>query len=560
MAWRTAGVSVLIAFLLGTACAPSPAPGTDASSAVRPTAERKRITAALLTGDLTTLLGTSGAEDDIEYLVHAGLAQLDLKGAPQPQIAESIPSVENGLWKVLADGRMETTWKIRSGARWHDGTPVTAQDLAFGTRLAGDPDLPYRTDPGWASVDDVTVVDATTVTIRWKGIYILADRMFGRPYQLLPRHLLERSYEQDKERFEIWPYWTSEFVGAGPFKVRELVRGSYLLLDAFDGYALGRPKVDEVELRFIPDVNTLSANVLAGAVDFTIGNPNTVAPDEVTQLQESWPHGKVVVTNPISDNYGMFPQQLNPSLPALRDPRFRKALLHALDREAMNQAIMGGLSAVSHTHAVPALPDFEQIQAAAVQYGYDPRRSAELLEEMGYRRGSGVWEDATGRRVAFEHWSPAGGVQGRSALVATDFWKVAGLDVQHVTLGPRIEASARAEHPGVLTSSAGGDYSAIWRYFHSSFSPVRENSYAGSNRGRFMLQQQDALLERWYSTVPQQERTQALREVTRYQTENAIWMGYMYNPQLSMISNRLRDVAPSSYSNKTFDAHLWDIV
>jgi len=75
-----------------------------------------------------------------------------------------------------------------------------------------------------------------------------------------------------------------------------------------------------------------------------------------------------------------------------------------------------------------------------------------------------------------------------------------------------------------------------------------------------MLQQQDALLERWYSTVPQQERTQALREVTRYQTENAIWMGYMYNPQLSMISNRLRDVAPSSYSNKTFDAHLWDIV
>jgi ABC-type transport system substrate-binding protein len=182
------------------------------------------------------------------------------------------------------------------------------------------------------------------------------------------------------------------------------------------------------------------------------------------------------------------------------------------------------------------------------------------MEEIGYRRGgSGFWEDVIGRRAAFEHWAPAGGVQGRSALVATDFWRVAGLDVTQVTLGPRVENSVRAEHPGILTSSAGGDYSAVWRYFHSSFSPVRENGYAGSNRGRYMLPDQDVLLERWYSTVPQRERTEALRHVTRYQTENAIWMGYMYNPQLSMISNRLKDVAPSSYSNKTFDAHVWDI-
>ena len=560
MSWKTIAVVALILASLLSGCTPSPSANTEVGAADRSAPAKKRAVGALLTGDLATLLGTSGAEDDIEYLVHAGLAQLDLRGAPQPQIAEAVPSVEHGTWKVLADGRMETTWRIRSDARWHDGTPVTAQDIEFGARVAGDPQLPYRTDPGWSSVDQVTVVDSQTVTITWNGIYILADRMFARPYQILPRHLLERLYEQEKERFDVWPYWTDDFVGAGPFKVRELVRGSHLLLDAFDGYVLGRPRLDEIEIRFIPDVNTLMANMLASAVDVTIGNPNTVAPDEVAQFQQTWPNGKVVSAEPLSDNYGMFPQQLNPSLPALLDPRFRKALLYALDREGMNQAIMGGLGAVSHTHAVPALPDFEQIQGSAVRYGYDVRRSAELLEEAGYRRGAGgLWEDAAGHRVAFEHWAPTGGVQGRSALVATDFWRAAGLSVEHVTLPATIEARRRAEQPGILTSSAGGDYSAIWRYFHSSFAPVAENRYTGSNRARYMLPEQDALLERWYSTVPLQERAQALQAVTRYQTENAIWMGYMYNPQLSLISNRLRDVAPSSYSNKTYDAHRWDL-
>jgi len=57
------------------------------------------------------------------------------------QLAEAAPSVENGLWKLMPDGRMETTWRIRQGAQWHDGTPFTTQDLRFTADIVRDPEL-----------------------------------------------------------------------------------------------------------------------------------------------------------------------------------------------------------------------------------------------------------------------------------------------------------------------------------------------------------------------------------------------------------------------------------
>ena len=60
-----------------------------------------------------------------------GLTVKDHQGLLHPTLGDALPSVENGLWKVFADGRMETTYPIRAGAQWHDGTPLTGDDLAF---------------------------------------------------------------------------------------------------------------------------------------------------------------------------------------------------------------------------------------------------------------------------------------------------------------------------------------------------------------------------------------------------------------------------------------------
>src|SRR4051812_49217214 len=77
--------------------------------------------------------------DEVENLVNAGLARLDNSGDLVPELAEAVPSLENGLWVVLPGGRMETTWKIRQNARWHDGVPITVDDLIFTAMVGRDP-------------------------------------------------------------------------------------------------------------------------------------------------------------------------------------------------------------------------------------------------------------------------------------------------------------------------------------------------------------------------------------------------------------------------------------
>lgn len=147
---RLASWAALGAFVVGCA-APQPGPGVSraGSQQAGPTSLKRFIVA--VAADLPTmngrlnwpLPGTSSLDD----LVTAGLAKPDPEKVLRPQLAEAVPSVENGFWRVFPDGRMETTWRLASGARWHDGRPVTTDDLRFTMVLAGDKTLAEYFDP-----------------------------------------------------------------------------------------------------------------------------------------------------------------------------------------------------------------------------------------------------------------------------------------------------------------------------------------------------------------------------------------------------------------------------
>ena len=180
-----------------------------------------------------------------------------------PQLADTVPTLENGLWRTLPDNTMETRLTIRSGTVWHDGTPVTTRDILFSDEVYLDKELPQTILTPRTYVDRMVAVDDRTISVLWKQPYIQADAMFTPVMALpLPKHILERSLVEDKANFLDLPYWTTEFVGTGAFRLRELVRGSHLKLEANDHYVLGRPRIDVIEVRFIPDLNTLVANIV----------------------------------------------------------------------------------------------------------------------------------------------------------------------------------------------------------------------------------------------------------------------------------------------------------
>src|SRR5579871_5332088 len=258
-------LTVLVA---GCASAGSNAPGASVSPVATSSAHvPARITAAILANPpllfrpfLTP--ASLGQTTDLSDLMLVGLTNADNHDQRQPVFAEAVPTLDNGLWTVNDDGAMTVTWHIRPGSQWHDGEPMTSADMVFTFLLDRDPAFPELRATAAGLVDHVDAPDPSTVTVTWKSSYIYANRMFTTGADgfatPLPSHLLEQPYRDSKDTFRQLSYWSADYVGNGPFKVKEFVPDNHVTVSANDHYILGRPKIDEIEVRFIPDANTLT--------------------------------------------------------------------------------------------------------------------------------------------------------------------------------------------------------------------------------------------------------------------------------------------------------------
>src|SRR5439155_1789655 len=117
--------------------------------------------------------GTNGTTPS--YIFHAGLSLYDAQGNTQPHLASKIPSLDDGDWVVFPDGRMEVTWKLRPGTRWHDGTALQAEDFVLGVKMIMDAELPLRKPPGGGFIAEAVAPDPETLVVRWKQPYILPN-------------------------------------------------------------------------------------------------------------------------------------------------------------------------------------------------------------------------------------------------------------------------------------------------------------------------------------------------------------------------------------------------
>ena len=314
MRFRRLSIACVFSAVLLSACSPPGlAPAGGGSQDVSQPAAKKRIVAGLrgdppiLGSKLYSTAGSSGGPTEIERLMTVGLTIRDDRTELRPILAEAVPTTENGAWQVFPDGRMVTTWKIRPGAAWHDDTPFTSADLVFTARVVMDGELTEFKDSAFNSIDSVQAPDPLTVVVNWKRPFIYANTIFLLPQ---PKHLLEETYLQSKDAYRSMTYWTDDYVGAGPFKLREFIRGDHVTLVANDAFVLGRPRVDEVEIRFVPNVNALAAHILAGSIDMTL-EQDTMSADTVAQMLSSgWP-GRAV--QHMDDPIGAWPQFMDPS-------------------------------------------------------------------------------------------------------------------------------------------------------------------------------------------------------------------------------------------------------
>ena len=194
-------------------------------------------------------------------------------------------------------------------------------------------------------ISKIETPDDRTIVIHWNDLYNEAYAIQYTHVRAFPRHLLLDAFSAgDMKAFANLPFWNKNFVGAGAFRVVEWDGGSRMELEAFNDFALGRPKIDRMTFKTVEDTNTNLAAVLAGEVDFCMRS--TISFDGAMILREQWEkQGKGKdLTSPASWTW----LNLSRDNPLFSDVRVRRALLHAIDRDAMAQNIFKGEEVVSH--------------------------------------------------------------------------------------------------------------------------------------------------------------------------------------------------------------------
>ncbi len=511
--------------------------------------------------DSITLGGGSGARE-LANIFNQHLVAITSDGSATPRLLTQLPSFDSGTWRVLPDGRMETTYRLRSDVVWHDGTPFTANDVAFSLQVNRDPEVPNSNQDAVRLVDRWEVTDQSTIVVTWRESYPFADRMEHRDLYPLPRHLLEQSYTQgSKEAFLAQPYFNAEYIGLGPFRINRWESGSHIDFAAFDRYFLGRPKLDAIRVQFIPDLNTMLANLNAKAIQVMMTLGGVPEFDAMMAIKRDWEASRygTVLMDPISYRFAE-PQKYHSPQPAdLTDPRVRRALLLAIDREPLARTIFGEFGIVADSWVHPTFGNYRLLQDTITRLPHDPRQASALMAEAGWQRGADGVLEKGGMKFNLTMRDTDGE---RDSLIIASNWKEIGVIGSHEqrTAAALRDREDRATFTGVDISSNPMGAAAVIRRTATYNIPTAQNRWTGTNRGGYSNPAWDELDLRMLNSLQESQRVDVERELLRIAMAELPVMPLYFRWDLVPVGNGLKGPVPNTgVAHRGFILHTWNV-
>ena len=276
----------------------------------------------------------------------------------------------------------EIIFHLRKNVRWHDGVPFTSRDVAFTYHAIMDPEMVSPQESSFEKVARLVTPDPYTVDVFYRQVY--SPALLSWSMGIVPAHIL-----QGKTR----EWWAKHFnrspVGTGPFKFSEWRTGDFVKLVRNDDYFEGKPSLDAIIVRCIPDPVSLRVAFETKQLDFL---PN-VDPWAIGSYKKN-PHYQLFTSTTPSYNYICW----NLRRPLFQDKRVRVALAHAVNVQAIIRYLLYGYGSQSVGIFPPQMPyanhDIQPIS-------YDPAKAKQLLAEAGWKPGPDGILMKNGKRFSF---------------------------------------------------------------------------------------------------------------------------------------------------------------
>lgn len=350
---------------------------------------------------LVSVFQTTGPALAVSSKVLEGLLAYDFDLRPQPQLATA--------WNVSPDG-LRYTFTLRRNVRWHDGTPFSSADVAFSIELLRT--VHPRGRSTFANVVKVTTPDAVTAIVELsKPAPFLIKALSAGESPIVPKHLYASGDPLTNPH-------NNAPVGTGPFRFKSWTRGASIVYERNPDYwDAGKPYIDALVYKVIPDPAARSAAFETGALD--LGGENPVPLTDLPRLTQL-PH-LVTETRGYRFLEPLSEIDFNLDHPVLKDVRVRQAIAHAINPQIVQKTVAYGYADVSPTPITPASPYHD---AQLAPYAFDPNAAQALLDAAGHTRG------ADGVRFRLTHdYLPYGDMYQRQADYVKSALGRIGIDV-----------------------------------------------------------------------------------------------------------------------------------
>jgi len=454
-------------------------------------------------------------------------------------LCEKLPTLENGLAKIetLPSGKqgVAITVALKQGTKWADGTPISSADILLGWEVGKHPQSGVAAAEFYRRVTAIDVVDNRTVTLHVNRLSF--DYNSLGEFKLLPAHIEKARFEAAPDRYHDTTAYdrdtTSPGLWNGPYRIARVEPGQYVTLDRNPFWNGPPPAFDHMVIRVIENTASLEAAILSGGIDMVSGELG-LSLEQALAFGKRHPDRFVVTATP-----SLVYEHIDVNLdnPRLADPRVRRALSLAIDRDSLCRYVFEG----KQQPAVSFVPPLDQAYSADTPpLIFDPVEAGRLLDQAGYPLKDGVRTGPDGQTLGFVLMTTAGN---RSRELVAEIlqaqWRKVGIVVRVKLEPPRVffgQTVTKRRFPDLAMFAWYSAPEGVPRsVLHSTEIPGPDNGWAGENYTGYKNPVMDALLD-------------ATEEEPDFIRRKPLWR------QMQNLYNRDLPAIPLFFKS---DAHIW---
>ena len=479
------------------------------------------------------------------------LAGWDADGDLKPILAAEIPSRDNG--GLAADG-LSVTWKLKSGVKWHDGKPFTADDVVFNWQYASDPATASVTIGSYKDVKVEKVNDLSVRVIFAKPTPFWADAFVGTRGMLIPKHLFA-DYIGAKSRdapANLKP------VGTGPYRFVDFKPGDIVKGDLNPDYHVAnRPHFDSIEMKGGGDaVSAARAVIQTGEYDYAW---NMQVEDEILVRLEKGGKGKAVIT-PGGNIEHMQVNSTDPwtevdgeranaktKHPLLSDPAVKQALGMLVDRKSVEDHIYGRTGVATGNF----LNNPERFRSKNTKWEFNIDKASQILEAAGWKKGPDGVRAKDGKKLKLVFQTSINTPRQKTQAIIKQSCQKAGIDLELKSVVALVYFSSDVANPDTYTkfycdiqmyttTMTQPDPELFMNQFTSWEAATKENKWQGRNITRWQSEEYDKTFRAAEGELDPVKRAALFIRMNDLACDNQVVIPVVYRPRVAAISDKLR--------------------